>query len=94
MIPNYKRPRISEYLIDILEGPMTDEDLDMLNYLENLEQENKQLKEEKKKLKNWLEENNKTIQVESMSGGIATYKKKFEAYEILDKIKELEEGVK
>ena len=43
MIPNYKRPRICKYLIDILERPMTDEDLDMLNYLENLEQENQLL---------------------------------------------------
>lgn len=54
MIPNYKRPRICKYLLDILERLMTDEDLDMLNYLENLEQENKKLKDNWKKLMNNL----------------------------------------
>lgn len=60
MIPNYKRPMICEYLWDILERPMTDEDLDMLNYLEGLEQEVKELKaylqSEEKRLEKLLHE--------------------------------------
>lgn len=85
MIPNYKRPRICKYLIDILERPMTDEDLDMLNYLENLEQENKKLKEEKEELKKWLEEA-KTV---PMAGSPI----KYYYGQVLLKIKELEEGI-
>ena len=46
MIPNYKRPQINEYIFDILERPMTDEDLEMINYLQEIEKENKELKKQ------------------------------------------------
>lgn len=49
MIPNYKRPQINDYIFDILERPMTDEDLEMINYLREIEKENQELK---KQLKN------------------------------------------
>nr|DAJ91898.1 MAG TPA: hypothetical protein [Caudoviricetes sp.] len=39
MIPNYKRPQINDYIFDILERPMTDEDLEMINYLQEYQQE-------------------------------------------------------
>ena len=37
MIPNYKRPPYREYIIDVLERPLDDQDLDMINYVEGLE---------------------------------------------------------
>ena len=46
MIPNYKRPQINDYIFDILERPMTDEDLEMINYLREIEKENKELKKQ------------------------------------------------
>ncbi len=41
MIPNYKRPTFREYLYNRLEEPLTDEDLDMIEYIEGLEKEKK-----------------------------------------------------
>ena len=46
MIPNYKRPQINEYIFDILERPMTYEDLEMINYLQQIEKENQELKKQ------------------------------------------------
>lgn len=46
MIPNYKRPQINDYIFDILERPMTDEDLEMINYLREIEKENQKLKKQ------------------------------------------------
>lgn len=46
MIPNYKRPQINDYIFDILERPMTDEDLEMINYLREIEKENQELKKQ------------------------------------------------
>lgn len=37
MVPNYKRPPYREYIIDVLERPLDDQDLDMINYVEGLE---------------------------------------------------------
>ena len=41
MVPNYKRPKIREYILGILETSPTDEDFDMIEYVENLEKEKK-----------------------------------------------------
>lgn len=46
MIPNYKRPQINDYIFDILERPMTDEDLEIINYLREIEKENQELKKQ------------------------------------------------
>lgn len=45
MIPNYKRPKYREYITDVLERPLDDQDLDMISYIEGLEKENKQIKD-------------------------------------------------
>lgn len=37
MIPNYKRPKYREYIVDVLERPLDDQDLDMIVHIENLE---------------------------------------------------------
>ena len=37
MVPNWKRPTAREYITNILERPMTDEDLEMIKYFEELE---------------------------------------------------------
>lgn len=47
MIPNYKRPTFKEYLLEVLDRPLDDQDLDMIEYCEQLEKENAELKEDK-----------------------------------------------
>lgn len=37
MIPNYKRPKYSDYISDVLERPLDDQDLDMITHIEELE---------------------------------------------------------
>lgn len=37
MIPNYKRPRYRDYILDVLECPPDDQDLDMITHIEELE---------------------------------------------------------
>lgn len=43
MIPNYKRPVFREHIYNRFEEPLTDEDLDMIEYVEGLEEEIKEL---------------------------------------------------
>lgn len=45
MIPNYKRPSVREYLHDVWETGPTDQDIDMLLYLEECEKRSKILDE-------------------------------------------------
>ena len=37
MIPNYKRPKYRDYISDVLERPLDDQDLDMITHIEELE---------------------------------------------------------
>lgn len=37
MIPNYKRPKYREYITDVLERPLDDQDLDMISHIDELE---------------------------------------------------------
>ena len=39
MLPNYKRPTFRKYLYDRLEEPLDDQDLDMIEYVEGLEED-------------------------------------------------------
>lgn len=41
MVPNYKRPSVREYLHDVWETGPTDQDIDMLLYLEECERRSK-----------------------------------------------------
>ena len=43
MTPNYKRPPYREYIYNRFEEPLTDEDLDMIVYVEGLEKKNEEL---------------------------------------------------
>lgn len=37
MIPNYKRPKYRDYISDVLERPLDDQDLDMISHIDELE---------------------------------------------------------
>lgn len=37
MVPNYKRPKYRDYIYDVLERPLDDQDLDMITHIEELE---------------------------------------------------------
>lgn len=50
MVPNWKRPSARNYITDILDRPMTDEDLEMINYFEELERKERAIEEFKKHL--------------------------------------------
>ena len=50
MLPNYKRPTFRDYMYNRFEEPLDDQDLDMIDYLEEIEIENKMLKKRWRKL--------------------------------------------
>jgi hypothetical protein len=45
MVPNWKKPSSREYISDILERPLTDEDLEMIKYFEDLERKERAINE-------------------------------------------------
>lgn len=45
MVPNWKKPSSREYISDILERPLTDEDLEMIKYFEELERKERAINE-------------------------------------------------
>lgn len=88
MIPNYKRPQINDYIFDILERPMTDEDLEMINYLQEYQQEMSKVAIQQKEFIKYLEDEIQSC--EAVSDLLFNSNKEMKVYkEILTKYKKI-----
>ena len=88
MIPNYKRPQINDYIFDILERPMTDEDLEMINYLQEYQQEMSKVAIQQKEFIKYLEDEIQSC--EAVSDLLYNSNKEMKVYkEILTKYKKI-----
>lgn len=88
MIPNYKRPQINDYIFDILERPMTDENLEMINYLQEYQQEMSKVAIQQKEFIKYLEDEIQSC--EAVSDLLFNSNKEMKVYkEILTKYKKI-----